>query len=190
MTKNVPLLEWSLLPDTDVSVDRTDAIVFIGKLFSGPAMQALVRLNPNGRISREYYASFNILDVAWKHDSVDVWGRKVDSFHARYPDGMISFGHDCRIVAEILEDIDQLRILWDQQLISSEAFREIFTLMIQANKTHHKNLMLSDAPRFSFDETQMKGMMAMGIAFRWWGSMTLDRVIEVLEDTRSITNID
>jgi len=166
--ENLPTLWWSLLPEQWDIVDTSNSIQFIGQLFSWPAMQSLIRLSPYA-VPKSWYMSW--IGIMWevvKTTSEEEWKKRVDDFNRRYPNGMISFGTDCSNIQEVIEDIDQLRLLWDNQLITSEAFRYIFAEMSDNEKTNHTELIPEDGKRMDFGELEMQSLIACGIAVRWF----------------------
>lgn len=164
---SLPMIAPSLLPEGTEAPSHEDSILFIGQLFSWPVMQSLVRLNPNARSDRLYHSWTNPLTEVWKVASLEAWRKKIENFKRRAPNGLISFGTDCSKVQEVLQNLGQLRLLWDNQLITSEAFRVIFAEMCENWKTSHKELTLEDGQRLDYNELQMQFMIQSWIAVRW-----------------------
>ncbi len=177
---SLPIIAPSLLPEGTEAPSHEDSILFIGQLFSWPVMQSLIRLNPNARSDRLYHSWTNPLTEVWKVASLEDWEEKIVNFQRRAPNWLVSFGTDCSKVQEVLQSLDQLRLLWDNQLITTEAFRVIFAEMCENWKTSHKELTLDDGERLDYDELQMQFMIQYWIAVQWFTNEMRERLTRLL----------
>jgi hypothetical protein len=151
-------------------------------------MQALVRLNPNAKTDRTYFATTWIIGAVIGVDSQEEWEAKVESFNIRFPNWVISLWTDCSIVAEVAQNLDDLRLLWDNQLITTEAFRHIFAEMCEMWKTNHTELTMEDWKRLDFWEIEMMWMIQAWMAVKWWNNDINAKLRGLLEGSNAIEN--
>jgi len=123
------------------------------------------------------------MNTVWRVSSQEEWAKKVADFHNRFPDGMISFWTDCSTIEGVLESLNQLRLLWDNQLITSEAFRVIFAEMSENGKTNYTELTMEDGERLDYGELEMRALIQTWIAFRWWSDEMNAKLVWLLDGT-------
>jgi hypothetical protein len=183
---NLPTTSWDSLPEISDSWEVGNSIVAIGQLFSWPAMQALVRLNPNAQTKSWYFVSTSVLWMASQVDSQEKWEAKVEDFNTRFPNWVITFWTDCSIVAWVVQNLDDLRLLWDNQLITTEAFRQIFAEISELWKTNHRELTMEDWKRLDFWEIEMMWMIQAWIAVNCFNDETRTKLLELLTANQAI----
>lgn len=186
---SVPVIDWGLCPEGSDPEVIEHSIISIGQLFSWPAMKALVRLNPHAKTDRLYFASTSILGIVSQVDSQEKWEKRVKDFDTRFPNWIVCFWTDCSTIAGILENLNQLRLLWDNQLITSEAFRYIFAEMSENWKTNHRELTIDDGEKLDFWELEMMWMIREWIAVKSFSDELNERLLGLLNDSKAIESI-
>ena len=179
---NLPIPFWTEPTDVISGPDTGRTIQAIGQLFAWPAMQSLVRLNPNARSDRSYFATESSIFRAMQTDSAEKWEKRVNEFEARFPDWMISFGHDCWVITGILWELDELRLLWDQQLVTSDAVREIFAGMCMKWTASHSELTLEDGNRFDYWDLEMASLIHCWVAIKSFDPWVNATLVELLTE--------
>lgn len=123
-----------------------------------------MRLHPETHQRSEYYSGIWIIDLSRGiEDNPPAWEDKIEDTERINPNGTISLASDCAIVAQVLENIHELRYLSDQHMIGTMAFECIYANMAQLWKISHRDLTMEDAQRFDYTRQQMENMIQVWI---------------------------
>jgi len=135
-----------------------------GLLFGLPASASFMRLHPETHQKSIYYSGIWIIDLSrWIEDNPQAREDMIEDTERRNPNGVISLASDCAIVAQVLENIHELRYLSDQHMIGTMAFECIYANMAELWKISHSDLTLDDAERFDYTPQQMENMIQVWI---------------------------
>lgn len=151
-------------PDNTTHPNVRPEISDIGSLLTWPASASFMRLHPETHQKSIYYSGIWIIDLSRAvEDNPQAREDMIKDTERINPNGTISLASDCAIVAQVLENIHELRYLSDQHMIGTMAFERIYANMTQLWKVSHSELTLGDAQRFDYTPQQMEKMIQVWI---------------------------
>lgn len=168
-------------PDDATHPNVRPEISGTGLLLTWPASASFMRLHPETHQRSEYYSGIWIINLSrGMEDNPQAREDMIKDTERRNPNGIISLASDCAIVAQVLENIHELRYLSDQHMIGTMAFERIYANMTQLWKVSHSELTLEDAQRFDYTPQQMEHMIKLWMPLQTFTPEIREWVADVL----------
>lgn len=162
------------------NISNPDAIFLIAKLMNTDIMQSLVMLSPHMRHESSYWSSGNITNISTRYTLEEWWEHceKSQEFYAL--PHVRSFWKDIKVVGDALNTIDELRILWETNMIHNIAVIELFAHMLGQWKVALTDLVIEDGAMFWYTEFQMQCFMRSGMAVQAFSPEMKDKILDKL----------
>lgn len=175
---------WNIVIKSNISqsgevVDIPNAVDFISKIIGTEPMRALSRLSPYVEMGSVYSATMNIMDIINQYTREE-WIQHCEKVQIMNQDWFrVRRYRDIELVWEALQNIEELRTLWSQDLIRSDVAQALFINMCSAWKTNRWELNIGDKRMLNFiTDQEMKTFINF-----WFAIMTFSPVIQKQIDT-------